>query len=95
LYKICRRSGKIGETEIIWRRRIKFKAVDDDVCKKRKTKSRSVRKIKSMANIKKVTSEKVMLQFSEEWPINLMSVCPCIVDDMKRVKPTRCYTMVY
>jgi hypothetical protein len=26
---------------------------------------------------------------------NLMSVCPCIVDDMKRVKPTRCYTMVY
>ena len=25
---------------------------------------------------------------------NLMSVWPCIVDDMKRVKPTRCYTMV-
>ena len=25
----------------------------------------------------------------------LMSVCPCFVDDMKRVKPTRCYTMVY
>jgi len=24
-----------------------------------------------------------------------MSVCPCIVDDMKRKKPTRCYTMVY
>ena len=27
--------------------------------------------------------------------LNLMSVWPCIVDDMKRVKPTRCYTMVY
>jgi hypothetical protein len=27
--------------------------------------------------------------------LNLMSVCPCIVDDMKRVKPIRCYTMVY
>jgi hypothetical protein len=26
---------------------------------------------------------------------NLMSVCPSIVDDMKIVKPTRCYTMVY
>ena len=26
---------------------------------------------------------------------SLMSVSPCIVDDMKRVKPTRCYTMVY
>ena len=26
---------------------------------------------------------------------NLTSVCPCVVDDMKRVKPTRCYTMVY
>ena len=25
----------------------------------------------------------------------LMSVWPCIDDDMKRVKPTRCYTMVY
>jgi hypothetical protein len=25
----------------------------------------------------------------------LMSVCPCIVDDTKTVKPTRCYTMVY
>jgi hypothetical protein len=23
------------------------------------------------------------------------SVCPCIADDMKRVKPTRCYTVVY
>ena len=28
-------------------------------------------------------------------PINLISVCLCIVDDMKRVKPTRCYTVVY
>jgi hypothetical protein len=27
--------------------------------------------------------------------VNLMSVCPCIVVDIKRVKPTRCYTMVY
>ena len=26
---------------------------------------------------------------------HLSSVWPCIVDDMKRVKPTRCYTMVY
>ena len=26
---------------------------------------------------------------------NLLSVWPCIVDDMKRVKPTWCYTMVY
>jgi hypothetical protein len=25
---------------------------------------------------------------------NLMSVCPCIVEDMKRVKPIRFYTMV-
>jgi ferredoxin-thioredoxin reductase catalytic subunit len=25
----------------------------------------------------------------------LMSVCPCIINDMNRVKPTRCYTMVY
>ena len=25
----------------------------------------------------------------------LMSVWPCIIVDMKRVKPTRCYTMVY
>ena len=30
------------------------------------------------------------------WRVALsMSVCPCIVDDMKRVKPTRRYTMVY
>lgn len=29
-------SGKIGETEIIWRRGIQFKAVDDDdICKER------------------------------------------------------------
>ena len=27
--------------------------------------------------------------------MDLMSVWPCIVDDMKRVKRTRCYTMVY
>jgi hypothetical protein len=27
--------------------------------------------------------------------ITLMHVCPFIVDDMKRVKPTRSYTMVY
>ena len=27
--------------------------------------------------------------------VNLMSVWPCIVDDMDRIKPTRCYTMVY
>ena len=26
---------------------------------------------------------------------SLMSVWPCIVDDMERIKPTRCYTMVY
>ena len=26
---------------------------------------------------------------------SLMSVWPCIVDDIKRVKPTQCYTMVY
>jgi hypothetical protein len=25
----------------------------------------------------------------------LISVCLCIIDDMKRVKPTRCYTMFY
>jgi hypothetical protein len=36
LYKICRRSGKIGETEIIWRRGITFKAVDDEVCKEKR-----------------------------------------------------------
>jgi hypothetical protein len=27
--------------------------------------------------------------------LRLMSVCLCIVDDMKRVKLTRCYTVVY
>jgi hypothetical protein len=27
--------------------------------------------------------------------LNLLSVCPGIVDDMRRVKPTRCYTVVY
>jgi hypothetical protein len=27
-------------------------------------------------------------------PTTLVSVCPCIIDDTKRLKPTRCYTMV-
>jgi hypothetical protein len=27
--------------------------------------------------------------------LHMMSVCPSIVDDTMRVKPTRCYTMVY
>ena len=31
----------------------------------------------------------------KQWKLFLMSVWPCIVDDMKRLKPTRLYTMVY
>jgi hypothetical protein len=27
--------------------------------------------------------------------LNLMCVCPCIVDDVGRERPTRCYTIVY
>ena len=35
-----------------------------------------------------------MKQLQTLWQ-HLLSVCPCIVDNMKRVNPTRCYAMVY
>ena len=40
-------------------------------------------------------SEDCFTHHSDRISLFLMSVWPCIVDDVKRVKPTRCYTLVY
>jgi hypothetical protein len=53
-------------------------------------------KNKDNYDIKNVYSNKVSKSGSFRIMFgDLMSVCPWIVDDMKTVKPTRCYTMVY